>query len=76
LNRLVAADIRQFAQPSQPLLLMNCATDRADTKLGSAEIQVVCAIAPVRVTDAEDILAVRGLDIAHPAVAAPGSFQA
>jgi hypothetical protein len=58
------------------LLLMNRAAERADTKLGSAEIQVVFAAGPVRSANAEDILAVRALYLAHWAVAALAGLQA
>jgi hypothetical protein len=55
---------------------MNRATDRADAKLGSTEIQVVWATGPVRGTDAKYILAVRRLYIAHRVVAALAGLQA
>ena len=55
---------------------MNCASHRADTKFRSAEIQVVRAIAPVRFTDTENILAVSHFHIAHRPIAALAGFQA
>ena len=55
---------------------MDRTADRADAEHGPAEIQVVWAIGPVRGTDAEHILAVRRLYIAHRAVAALAGLQA
>ena len=55
---------------------MDRTADRADAKLGPAEIQVVWATGPVHGTDAEHILAVRRLYIAHRAVAALAGLQA
>ena len=47
-----------------------------DAKPGPAEIQVVGAAGPVRGTDAEHVLAVRRLYIAHRAIAALAGLQA
>src|SRR5512141_1119748 len=55
---------------------MNRAAHRADAKLGPAEIQVVGAIEPVRGTDAENILSVPGLHVAHRTVAAVAGLEA
>jgi hypothetical protein len=71
-----SALINPRSQRSGPSLPMDRTTDRADAKHGPAEIQVVWAIGPVRGTDAEHILAVRRLYIAHRAVAALAVLQA
>ena len=55
---------------------MNRTADRADAEPGSAEIQVVWTLRPVRGTDAEDMLSVRRLHAAHRAVAALAGLQA
>jgi hypothetical protein len=58
------------------LQLVNRATHRADAKPGSAEIQVVGALGPVRGAYAKDVVGMNRFNVAHRVVAAPPGLQA
>ena len=63
------------APQSRALLLVNGAADRADTKPGPAEIQMVGALGPFSRAHTKDVLGMNRLNFAHRNVAASTGLQ-